>query len=274
MSQAHEVTGADAEAAGRVDLDLEGNGIAWLRVNNPRRYNAMSLSMWRDLARHVRTAGDDPGVRVLAVTGTGRRAFVSGADISEFDALRDSSGQVQAYDQAVHDAQHALVQCDKPSVAVINGLCMGGGIGIALACDVRFCATTTRFRMPAARLGLGYDIAGLRRAVDVIGYANTADIFFSARTFHGAEAQRLGLVNQCFPDEHFAILAGRALNDIVGNAPLTLRAAKRALRYILNGAHDTVDDVERAISDCFKSDDYREGRRAFREKREPVFRGR
>lgn len=262
------------DAVGQVDLDITDTGVAWLRINNPRRYNAMSLAMWRQLAHHVRTAGNDPAVRVLALTGAGRRAFVSGADISEFDTLRDSADDVAAYDRAVHEAQAALVACNTPSVALINGLCMGGGIGIALSCDMRFCSTTTRFRMPAARLGLGYDIAGLRRAIHVMGYANTTDIFFSARTFYGEEAQRLGLVNQCFPDEHFAILADRAVNDIVANAPLTIRAAKRAMRFILGEGPDSEDDVERAINGCFKSDDYREGRQAFGEKREPVFQGR
>ena len=262
----------DASARARVDLQIS-DGIAWLRMNNPDRYNAMSLSMWRELASHVRTAEQDQNVRVIAVAGEGDRAFVSGADISEFATLRDSNEQVDAYENAVNDAQNALTSSEKPSIALIRGVCMGGGIGIALSCDLRISASNARFRMPAARLGLGYDLAGMRRAVQVMGYANAVDIFFSARTFDGMEAQRLGLVNRCFQVEHFDLQADAVLADIVTNAPLTLRAAKLALRHILCATDASPATVERAIDDCFRSNDYREGQKAFSEKRKPVFKG-
>ena len=266
-------TTARAAAPGHVQLDKE-DGIAWLRISNPTRYNAMSLAMWRQLAEHIQTAGSDPDVRVLVVTGVGSRAFVSGADISEFATLRDSDEQVDAYGRAVHDAQSAMVACDTPSVAVINGICMGGGIGIALSCDLRVSTASARFRMPAARLGLGYDVEGMRRAVHVMGYTNTVDIFFSARTFDGSEALRLGLVNRCFQDEHFKIQAKAVVHDMAGNAPLTLRAAKQALRHILDDTHEERVRVEAAIDACFQSEDYREGQAAFKEKRDPKFLGR
>lgn len=271
MSGAHHSRHDDAP--GRIEREITG-GIAWLRIHNPRRYNAMSLAMWRELARQVQALDTDPDVRVVVVTGTGDRAFVSGADISEFATLRDSTEQVDAYGLAVHEAQSALAASNKPTVALINGICMGGGIGIALSCDLRFCVSSARFRMPAARLGLGYDLDGLRRAVQVMGYASTTDIFFSARTFDGMEAQRLGLVNRCFPAEHFALQAQAVLAEMATNAPLTLTAAKRALRHILDATQVTPDEVEVAIRACFESEDYREGQRAFADKRDPVFTGR
>jgi len=264
--------GSRPTLAGRIVTETS-ESIAWVRIDNPQRHNAMSLSMWRELAQHVAALDASPDVRVLALTGTGRRAFVSGADITEFATLRDSNEQVIAYEQAVSDAQNSLATCGKPTVALINGLCMGGGIGLALSCDLRFCTETARFRMPAARLGLGYSIAGLRRAVQVLGYANTADIFFSARNFNGTEAQRLGLVNRCFPDEQFDLLASAAVNEMGSNAPLTLHAAKQTLRHILDEDQISSTDVEQAIRACFESADYREGQLAFREKRLPVFRG-
>lgn len=263
----------NSEMPGRVDLQIS-DGIAWLKVNNTKRYNAMSLSMWRELASHIHTAEQNPDVRVIAVTGVNDRAFVSGADITEFATLRDSKEQIDAYEQAVSDAQSALIACNKPSIALIQGICMGGGIGIALSCDLRITSANTRFRMPAARLGLGYDIAGMKRSVQVMGYANTADIFFSARTFDGTEALRLGLVNRCFKVEHFDLQVNAVMADLVTNAPLTLKAAKLALRHILCNVDEPVENVEFAISQCFSSDDYREGQKAFSEKRKPEFQGR
>src|SRR5690625_3602976 len=253
-------TGDQDAKSGYVELDILPSGIAWLRINNPRRYNAMTLAMWQSFHDHVQTANNDPEVRVIAVHGAGKRAFMSGADISEFDSQRDSKEQVDLYDQAVSAAQNALESSDKSSVAVIQGVCIGGGIGIALSCDLRICTETTKFRMPAARVGLGYDIEGLRRAVDILGYANTADIFFSARTFSGMEAQQLGLVNHCFNEQEFAEQTGKALDEIIDNAPLTLRAVKRALRHITNPESIKLKEVEAAIATCFSSQDYREGR--------------
>lgn len=258
---------------GRVVLQKK-DGIAWMRISNPARYNAMSLSMWHELAELIMAAEDDSQVRVIVVTGEGSRAFVAGADITEFATLRDSHDQIDAYGRAVSKAQSILSTCDKPTVALINGVCMGGGIGIALACDLRFCTSTARFRMPAARLGLGYDVDGLRRAVDVMGYPNAVDIFFSARTFDGNEAQRLSLVNRCFSAEHFELQVQAVLSDMSGNAPLTLRAAKRAFRHIVGDPTVTLTDVNAAIDVCFKSADYREGQQAFKEKRTPQFQGR
>lgn len=261
-------------APGTVTLDIS-QGIARLTIHNPARYNAMSLAMWQRLAALTRQADRDPGVRLLVLEGSGDKAFVSGADISEFGAVRNSPDAVARYGAAVSAAQQGLTACSKPVVAAIRGICMGGGIGLALACDLRYCTDDARFRMPAARLGLGYDVAGIRRAVDVLGLAHATEIFFSAKDFDGAEAQRIGMVQSCIPGPAFSSAVQEIATRIAGNAPLTLRAAKLAFRHVIDDplARDAAT-VEQAIQACFDSADYQEGQQAFQEKRPPRFTGR
>jgi len=259
---------------GRIEARREG-GVLRLRVCNPARYNAMSLSMWRALAEHVARADADDGVRVVVLEGEGERAFVSGADISEFGASRNDPQQVAAYEEAVSAAQGGLMACRHPVVAAIRGVCMGGGIGLALACDLRYCNASARLRMPAARLGLGYALAGMRRMVETLGAARVADLFMTARTFDGAEAARLGLAHEAYADADFDARVEERIQAVAGNAPLTLRAAKLALRH-LGGAAGAPEaaSVQQAVAACFASRDYREGQQAFQEKRPAQFQGR
>jgi enoyl-CoA hydratase/carnithine racemase len=249
-------------------------GVARIYLSNPQRYNAMSLSMWRELARLTLDAENDPDVRVLLLQGAGDKAFVSGADISEFKQVRDNPEQVAQYGAAVHDAQYALSSSNKPVIAGIHGVCMGGGIGLALSCDLRYCADNTRFRMPAARLGLGYDLVGMRHTISVIGAAATADMFFTARIFDGREAERVGMVHKSFAAADLPAELDKMAAEVALNAPLTMRAAKLALRYTM-GDPKVQDEhiVHGAIQACFDSEDYKEGQKAFREKRPPRFRG-
>lgn len=250
-------------------------GVFQIVIANVARYNAMSLSMWESLARIVQEAEADPAVRVLVLRGEGQKAFVSGADISEFGTLRSTPDQVQRYADAVTAAQQSLVSCQKPVIAAIQGICMGGGIGLALACDLRFCSHGSRFRMPAARMGLGYDRQGLARAVALLGAPATTDIFFTARTFEGTEAERLGMVNACFDEADFEPRMLGIANEIAANAPLTLKAAKLAIRAAINDPLILDPSlVDQAVQACFDSHDYQEGQRAFKEKRAPEFSGR
>ncbi len=260
-------------APGQVLLSIEA-GVARLVLSNPARYNAMSLGMWHELARLTREADADPAVRVLLLQGDGDKAFVSGADISEFATLRDSPEQVARYADAVREAQQGLSACSKPVVALIRGVCMGGGLGLALACDLRYCADDARFRMPAARLSLGYDLDGTRRMVDILGAARASELFFTARTFDGREAARIGFVHQSYPANELAAAVGEFTTAIAANAPLTLRSAKLSVRHLLGDPAVDADAVGAAVADCFDSQDYREGQQAFREKRAPRFTGR
>lgn len=241
--------------------------------SNPDRYNAMSLAMWRDLKRIVDQADTDSGIRVIVLEGDGDKAFVSGADISEFAQLRDTPEHIKDYGNAVKAAQHALSACAKPTVASIRGICMGGGMGLALACDLRYCTHDAKFRMPAARLGLGYDLQGIQRASSILGLANTADIFMTARTFDGREAARLGMVHQSYSEAEFAAAAKAAVDSIGKNAPLTIQAVKLALSHVINPQDVAEQRVQRAIDACFASKDYLEGQKAFRNKRDPEFKG-
>lgn len=267
------MTNSTAASQGHAYMEKSA-GVARIYLSNPSRYNAMSLSMWHELARLTMDAQQDADVRVLLLMGAGDKAFVSGADISEFEHQRGSPEQVAQYGAAVHDAQHALSTCSKPVIAGIQGVCMGGGIGLALACDLRYCADNTRFRMPAARLGLGYDVEGIRRTVDVIGAARTADIFFTARQFDGREAERIGMVHQSFKPEVLIAALETIVAEVALNAPLTLNAAKLALRHVLNDSEaQDLGVIDKAINACFTSNDYKEGQQAFREKRQPKFSG-
>lgn len=259
--------------AGRLILERHGN-VAELRIDNPGKYNAMSLSMWQDLALHARQLAREDDVRVLLVRGQGDRAFVSGADIAEFDTHRSAGSGSGAYDRAVDAAQDALIACPFPVVASIRGVCMGGGLSIAMSCDLRYGSLDARFRMPAARLGLGYGFPGIHRMVGVLGTATVSELFFTARTFDGAEARRLRLVHDAFEADELDREVSEVVAAIAANAPLTVRLAKRSIRLAMGEpSEEDIRQVEAGRQHCLASADYAEGRLAFAEKRPAVFRG-
>jgi enoyl-CoA hydratase/carnithine racemase len=227
--------------------------------------------MWRELPAAIASLDANDAIRALVLEGSGSD-FTAGADISEFT---NDPVKLAEFDRAVEAAYDAAPACSKPVIAKIRGVCFGGGLGLAAGCDLRFCATDSTFRMPAARLAVGYRLDGIRRFVELIGPANTADLFFSARRFDATEAVHMGFVGAALPsdalDEHVAEYA-RVVSE---NAPLTLRAAKGAIRAAAPGAtpHDLAA-VQDLIDACYASDDFLEGQRAFLAKREPRFRGR
>ena len=242
--------------------------------SNPQKMNAMSLDMWLGVPKAMREFDQDPEVRVIVVKGSGEKAFISGADISQFDQLRGSADQQEIYNQAVAEAYLAPTLCSKPVVASIRGYCFGGGLGFAVACDMRICSEDAQFRMPAARLGLGYGFEGVNRFINVIGPANTADIFFSARRFDAAEALRMGYVTQVHPSDLLEQETSKYVGSMAENAPMTMKAIKAAVLQsaVLEKDRD-VALVSRLVDACFASEDYKEGRAAFLEKRTPIFRG-
>jgi enoyl-CoA hydratase/carnithine racemase len=258
------------------EILTQRNGpVTTLLISNPARMNAMSRDMWMQLAEGIRAADADPAVRVIVLRGEGEKSFVSGADISQFEKMRGSADAQAEYEKAVNDGYNAPVQCSKPVVAAIRGICIGGGLGLAAACDVRICSDDTIFRMPAGRMGLGYGPSGVRRFVAMIGAANTTDLFMSARKFGAAEAQRIGFVSQVHAPDRIDAAVAEYVQMVAENAPLTLAAAKFAIREALKDPADR--DTERALNmvkACFDSQDYREGRTAFMEKRVPQFQGR
>lgn len=249
--------------------------VGWILFNNPARRNAVSMDMWAAIPAIVANYEADPEIRVIVLTGAGDKAFVSGADISEFEAQRANVEKMKEYDKVAGQANKALVGASKPTIAMIRGWCIGGGVGVSLTCDFRIAADTAVFGVPAARLGLGYDMAGIRRLVDVVGPSYAKEIFFTARHYPAAEAHAMGLVNRVAPEAELEAEVKRYTDMISENAPLTIAAVKRAVREII--ADEAVRDtaaVEAMVDACFDSEDYREGRTAFMEKRKPVFRGR
>lgn len=262
------------QATGSIDYHLDGN-VGRIVINNPARHNAISLAMWESLARHLETAAADPAVRVLVVKGAGGKAYAAGADISRFESERASKAASDAYNATSTRASDLLYNFPRPTIAHITGYCIGGGLAVALCCDLRFAETVSRFAIPAAKLGLGYGWAGVRRLVDVVGGAAAMEIFFTARQFDAAEALRMGLVNQAVEPAALEALVADCVARICANAPMTVAAAKAAVRDL---AKDQTERnkaaVDAMVAACFASADFIEGRTAFMEKRPPRFQGR
>jgi enoyl-CoA hydratase len=170
----------------------------WLIFSNPERLNAVSYEMWRAIPRRIVEFVGDPAIRVVVLRGEGDKAFVSGADISHFEKVRSSGAGIADYDDATRLANEAILACPKPTIAMIQGYCMGGGLGVALCCDLRFAAANSRFAIPAARLGLGYAYGGIKRLVDVVGPSFAKEIFYTARQFSADEAVSMGLINRTY----------------------------------------------------------------------------
>jgi enoyl-CoA hydratase len=242
--------------------------------NNPERHNAVSLEMWQAATTILDDFAKDEDVRVVVVTGAGGKAFVSGADISKFETERATEAAVERYNAIAQGFYSALYNLSKPSIAQIQGYCIGGGLNLAISCDLRFCTVGSRFGLPAAKLGLGYGYAGLKRFFDTIGPSHTKDIFFSARQFGAAEALAMGVVNKVLPEAELAAFVKDYANAIADNAPLTVGAIKQiAIEALKPERERNLKLTEDLVARCFASQDYIEGRRAFMEKRKPVFTG-
>ena len=257
-------------------MQLETDGpIGWITFNNPARRNAVSLAMWQRLHRLVDELGGNDAIRVIVVKGAGDEAFVSGADISEFDALRSSPETVAAYNRGAEDATESLRRVGKPTIAMIRGFCIGGGVSVALSCDLRIAAAGSRFGVPAARLGLGYEFKGVRKLVDVVGPAFAKEIFFTARQFSTEEALAMGLINRLVPAASLEAEVRDCARSIAANAPLTVASIKTLVDQALEDESQRDMALCREVVErCFASRDYVEGRTAFLEKRAPKFVGR
>ena len=251
------------------------NGIGWITFNNPARHNAVSLEMWQALTSTLNAYATDPAVRVIVLKGAGEKAFVAGADISQFKEKRSSPEAVEEYNTTADLAGQTLQTSPKPTIAMVRGYCIGGGTALAVGCDIRFAADDARFGVPAAKLGLGYRFTGIKRLADVVGPAFTAEIFFSARQFNAQEALQMNLVNRVVPAAELEKFTLDYASTIVNNAPLTIAAVKRSLiEYGRNPAERDMDLCQKMVDTCYTSTDYKEGQTAFMEKRKPVFQGR
>ncbi len=258
----------------RMIAEKEG-AIGWITFNNPARHNAVSMDMWEALFDIVSDYGADEAIRVIVLKGAGDKAFVSGADISEFEQKRSSPETTRAYHELSHKASTALSNVNKPTIAMIRGYCIGGGVSTALSCDLRIAGDNARFGVPAARLGLGYEYDGVRKLVDVVGPSFAKEIFFTARQFTAAEALAMSLVNRVVVDGELEAFVRGYAAAIAANAPLTVASIKTIVAEALKD--ESVRDralCDRVVDECFNSADYVEGRSAFMDKRKPNFSGR
>jgi enoyl-CoA hydratase len=255
-------------------LSRKDGRVGYVTFNNPERHNAMSLEMWETTVRFLEDFAKDPEVRVLVLTGAGGKAFVSGADISKFENERAGQEAVARYNAAVERGYSGVYTFPKPTIAMIRGYCIGGGMGLASCCDLRICAPNARFAVPAAKLGLGYDFPGLKRLIDVVGPAFTKEIFFTARQFDATEAREMGFVNRVVPDEELDAYVKNYADTIAANAPLTVNAVKYIVGEVMKDeSKRNMQKCSELVAQCFASNDYAEGRKAFMEKRKPVFTG-
>jgi enoyl-CoA hydratase/carnithine racemase len=250
------------------------DGIGWMTYNNPARLNAMSYDMQIAVPRILEAFAEDPEVHVIVVRGAGDRAFVSGADISEFSEKRTTVAARADYDEALARAWGSWRLINTPIIAMIRGYCIGGGLLTAMKTDIRIAAEGSEFGVPAAKLGLGYAYGGVEELMALVGPAWAAEILFSARRLRADEALRIGLVNRVVPVDELEAAVRELAATIAGNAPLTVKACKAAIREAQRepSARD-LDAVERMVEACFRSEDYLEGQAAFAEKRAPRFRG-
>ncbi len=255
-------------------LLIEHDGpIAWLTVNRPSAHNALNRAVWRSLAAAIGVLEESTATRVIVVKGAGDKAFISGADIGEFEDVRGDADAARAYDQLSEATWKSLEAVSKPVIAMVNGLCYGGGVSIAVSCDIRFASEAARFAIPALRLGLSYPLAAIERLVRIVGAGVASDILLTGRAIEADEAREIGLIHRVAPDDQLESLVRESAAQMAAGAPLTLAAHKLAIREADEARADRDwDALETAMRRCFDSEDYREGVRAFIEKRPPKFR--
>lgn len=265
---------ATANPTGRIGLRTDG-AVRWLVFDRPARHNALSLGMVEAALAAVRAFCADDELRVLVLTGGGDRAFVSGADLAEFAKERDTAGAERRFSTLSAELFEAVAECPKPTVAMIHGYCFGGGVALAAACDLRYAADDARFSVPAARLGLAWSLSFAKWVVDLVGPSAAREILYTGRRYDSAEAERLGLVDRVYPKPALDAEVARIAETISRNAPLSIRAAKQTIRYLLSDPADRDRSAcDAAIAACSESRDFAEGRAAFAEKRLPDFEGR
>jgi enoyl-CoA hydratase len=273
--QTHSIVEAPREYAGGKMLAARADGVGVVTFNQPEKHNAISVEMWLGLADILDEFASDTSVRVVILTGAGTRAFVSGADISQFEKQRANADAQRGYDEQTSVGRRKLASFPKPTIARIRGYCLGGGLAIAMQADLRIASSDSQFGIPAAKLGIAYGFEGLRRLVSLVGPAHARMILYTGDRIGADEALRIGLVNRVVAAEDLEAEVDKVAHTIASNAPLSVAASRIAIDQVLLDPNERdLDALARATAACFDSEDYREGRAAFLEKRPPVFKGR
>jgi len=258
-----------------MSLRVEKRGaVGWIVFDQPAKHNAISGAMWRGIPPAMAQFDADAEVRCVAFRGAGGKAFAAGADISEFEKVRSERAAVSEYDGLLDRVLHAIQDSRKPSLAMIHGFCLGGGLEVALACDLRYCGASAQFGIPAAKLGLAYNVEGHKRLLETVGHARAREIMFLGRRYDAKEALAMGLVHGIFADNRLQNETAKIIEVLCHNAPLAIANSKTIIEEYVKST-GTPDQVRMAaaIERCAKSSDYEEGRRAFMEKRKPRFQG-
>ncbi len=256
-------------------LSAVDDGVGLIIFNQPAKRNAMSVDMWTGLGEILNEFQEDSAVRVVILTGAGHKAFVSGADISQFEKQRSNADAQVEYDRLTSAGRAQLAAFPKPVIARIRGFCLGGGLGIALQADLRIAAEDSEFGIPAARLGIAYGFDMVRKLVDLVGPAHARMILYTGSRIDAAEAQRIGLINRMVSDVELSDTVIDIARTIADNAPLSVAASKVSVANAMMDPGDRdLGQMQRMMAACFDSADYREGRTAFMEKRPAKFQGR
>ncbi len=261
-------------ATGKLIAEKDGP-VGRLTFNNPARRNAISFAMWQALPTLIEEFASDDAIRVIILKGAGGQAFSAGNDISEFKQRRSTKQGIAECDAATHRAYDALISIDKPTIAMIEGFCIGGGLEVALLCDIQIAANNARFAVTPAKLGLGYKLDDVRLLVSNVGPKYAKEILFTGRQFSAEEARKMGIVNRVVPAQGLADFVEEYAQTIADNAPLSIRAIKKIIAEAAKGAGQAdLDLCQRLVDACHASEDYKEGQHAFAEKRKPNFTGR
>src|ERR1700722_3869408 len=269
-----ESVGTTAYANGKM-LAARDGGVGLITFNQPEKRNAMSMEMWIGLGEILEGFEADDTISVVVLSGSGDKAFVSGADISQFEKNRHNADAQKEYDRLTGVGREKFHSFPKPIIAKIRGFCMGGGLAIAMATDLRIGTPDSQFGIPAARLSVAYAPDAVKRLINLVGPAHARMILYSARRIDGREAERIGLINQCVPVEALDETVMGIARTISENAPLSVRASKMTINEMLKDeSQRDMESLKRMGEICFNSADYKEGRTAFMEKRPPRFLGR
>lgn len=260
------------DSKGRLRTETEG-AIRWIVIDNPARLNAFTRDMWDAVAGAFGEAERDPKIKVIVFRGAGEKAFSAGADISEFGTTRTGDA-VKQYDEINHRAFMGVLECRKPTIAMVHGYAFGGGCEIAICCDLRLAADDALFSIPAAKLGLGYNARWIRPMLGVMSASKAKEMLFTARRYKAADALAMGLVNEVHPKASLEAATRALAAEIAANAPMTVAAAKASIDDMVARPESAdMAHLDHLVESCFASEDYAEGQRAFMEKRKPVFRG-